>query len=155
MSHRKSDLGIPCLRKICQSSARACTHINEQIGGPLSGGSPHNLPSKPFDLGASFSSRATKRPQLRAFLRTFAPGARALLQLVYAAWRATRQALWICRRCHRQLRRPKFPRADHRGVGGVTPPVGLLAARHAAQARGEAGLRIPESFLLRADEVIE
>src|SRR5262249_52050267 len=33
--------------------------INEQIGGPLSGGSPHNLPSKPFDLGASFSkSRA-------------------------------------------------------------------------------------------------
>src|SRR6516164_5903126 len=26
MSHRKSDLGIPCLRKICQSSARACTH---------------------------------------------------------------------------------------------------------------------------------
>ena len=26
MSHRKSDLGIPCARKICQSSARACTH---------------------------------------------------------------------------------------------------------------------------------
>src|SRR5215510_8580706 len=26
MSHRKSDLGIPCPRKICQSSARACTH---------------------------------------------------------------------------------------------------------------------------------
>jgi len=40
-------------------------------------------------------------------------------------------------------------------VGGVTPSLGLLAARHAAQARGEAGLRIPESFLLRADEVIE
>ena len=35
---------------------------------------------------------------------------------------------------------PEFPRADHRGVGGVTPPVGLLAARHAAQARGEAGV---------------
>src|SRR6516225_12004642 len=26
MSHRKSDLGIPCPRKICQSSVRACTH---------------------------------------------------------------------------------------------------------------------------------
>src|SRR5262245_21323006 len=26
MSHRKSDLGIPCPRKICQSSARARTH---------------------------------------------------------------------------------------------------------------------------------
>src|SRR6516225_1195774 len=26
MSHRKTDLGIPCPRKICQSSARACTH---------------------------------------------------------------------------------------------------------------------------------
>src|SRR5215813_2506579 len=26
MSHRKSDLGIPCTRKICQSSARVQTH---------------------------------------------------------------------------------------------------------------------------------
>src|SRR5215813_6760845 len=26
MSHRKSDLGIPCPRKICQSSVRPCTH---------------------------------------------------------------------------------------------------------------------------------
>src|SRR5262245_39107576 len=26
MSHRKSDLGIPCSQKICQSSARSCTH---------------------------------------------------------------------------------------------------------------------------------
>jgi hypothetical protein len=25
-------------------------------------------------------------------------------------------------------------------VGGVTPPLGLLAARHAAQTRGEAGM---------------
>ena len=50
---------------------------------------------------------------------------------------------------------PNFPAPTIGGVGGVTPPVGLLAARHAAQARGEAGLRIPESFLLRADEVIE
>ena len=48
---------------------------------------------------------------------------------------------WIRRRCHRQLRRPEFPRADHRGVGGVAPPLGLLAARHAAQARGEAGVK--------------
>ena len=52
-----------------------------------------------------------------------------------------RRLSWICRRCHRQLRRPEFPRADHRGVGGVTPPLGLLAARHAAQTRGEAGLK--------------
>src|SRR5262245_31042358 len=49
-----------------------------------------------------------------------------------------RRLSWIRRRCHRQLRRSKFPRADHRGVGGVTPPLGLLAARHAAQTRGEA-----------------
>ncbi len=35
---------------------------------------------------------------------------------------------------------PHFPRADHRGVGGITPPLGLLAARHATQARGEAGV---------------
>src|SRR5262249_48456148 len=34
---------------------------------------------------------------------------------------------------------PNFPRADHRGVGGGTPPPGLLVARHAAQARSEAG----------------
>src|SRR5215475_4097387 len=33
-----------------------------------------------------------------------------------------------------KLRRPEFPRADHRGVGGVTPPLGLVAARHAAHA---------------------
>jgi len=31
-------------------------------------------------------------------------------------------------------------RADHRGVGGVPPPLGLLAARHASEARGEAGV---------------
>src|SRR5262249_25603919 len=48
---------------------------------------------------------------------------------------------WIRRCCHRQLRRPEFPRADHRGVGGVTPPLALLAARYAAQARGEAGVK--------------
>ena len=62
--------------RACEKSAKVVLGrvlINEQIGGPLSGGSPHNLPSKPFDLGASFSSRATKRPQLRALLRTFAP----------------------------------------------------------------------------------
>src|SRR5438132_2529178 len=51
-----------------------------------------------------------------------------------------RRLSWIRRRCHRQLRRPEFPRSDHRGVGGVTPPLGLLAAQHAAQARGEAGV---------------
>ena len=51
-----------------------------------------------------------------------------------------RRLSWIRGRCHRQLRRPEFPRADHRGVGGVTPSLGLVAARHAAQAHGEAGV---------------
>ena len=46
----------------------------------------------------------------------------------------------IRQRCHRQLRRSKFPRTKHGGVGGVTPPLGLLAARYAAKARGEAGV---------------
>src|SRR5258708_24646692 len=32
MSHRKSDLGIPCTRKICQSSARAWTHKSRLFG---------------------------------------------------------------------------------------------------------------------------
>jgi hypothetical protein len=32
-----------------------------------------------------------------------------------------------CNNCHRQLRRPKFSSADRRSVGGVTPPLGLLA----------------------------
>ena len=32
MSHRKTDLGIPCPRKICQSSARACTHKRADVG---------------------------------------------------------------------------------------------------------------------------
>ena len=60
-----------------------------------------------------------------------------------------RRLSWIHRRCHRQLRRSEFPRADHRGVGGVTPPMGLLAARHAAQARGEAGM-INKPRMIRA-----
>jgi hypothetical protein len=34
---------------------------------------------------------------------------------------------------------PNFP-APTIAVGGVTPPQGLLAARHTAQARGEAGV---------------
>ncbi len=42
------------------------------------------------------------------------------------------------RRRHRHLRRPELPRADHRRVGGVPPPLGKLAARHPAEARGEA-----------------
>jgi len=52
-----------------------------------------------------------------------------------------RKLSWIRRRCHRQLCRPKFPCADHRGVGGITPPLGLLILRHAAQTRGEAGVK--------------
>ena len=51
-----------------------------------------------------------------------------------------RRLPWIRRRCHRHLRRPEFPRADHRGVGGVPPPLGLAAARSGDQARGEAGV---------------
>jgi hypothetical protein len=43
-------------------------------------------------------------------------------------------------RCHRQLRRPVLPRADHRGVGGITPPLGFFAVRHAGHARDEAGV---------------
>jgi hypothetical protein len=46
----------------------------------------------------------------------------------------------ICGRCRRHLRRPKFSSAEHRGVGGVTPSLGLLATRNAAQAHGEAGV---------------
>src|SRR5262249_32060411 len=36
-----------------------------------------------------------------------------------------RRLSWICRRCHRQLRRPELPRTDHQCVGGVTSPLGL------------------------------
>jgi hypothetical protein len=36
-----------------------------------------------------------------------------------------RRLSWICRGCHRQLRRLELPRADHKCVGGVTPPLGL------------------------------
>jgi hypothetical protein len=50
--------------------------------------------------------------------------------------------------CHRKLRRPEFPRADRLGVGGVTPPLGLIAARHSAQANGEA--RVTTSPRLRS-----
>src|SRR5262249_21272493 len=32
----------------------------------------------------------------------------------------------IRRCCHRQLRRPEFPCANHRGVGGVPPPLGTI-----------------------------
>ena len=45
------------------------------------------------------------------------------------------------RRRHRHLRRPDLPRPDHRRLGGVPPPLGDPAARHAAPARGEAGVR--------------
>ena len=59
-----------------------------------------------------------------------------------------RRLSWIHRRCHRQLRRSEFPRADDRGVGGVTPPLALPAARHATQAHGEAGLTPNVRFAL-------
>jgi len=36
-----------------------------------------------------------------------------------------RRLSWICRRCHRRLRRPELPRAGHQCLGGVTPPLGL------------------------------
>jgi hypothetical protein len=51
-----------------------------------------------------------------------------------------RRLSWICRRCRRQLCRPEFPRSDHRGVGRVTPPLDLPAARDATQARRQAGV---------------
>ena len=51
-----------------------------------------------------------------------------------------RRLSWIRGRAVGSLRRSEFPRANDRGVGGVTPPLGLLAARHAAQAHGEAGV---------------
>jgi hypothetical protein len=44
------------------------------------------------------------------------------------AWMRTAE---IRRRCHRQLRRPKFSGTDHRGVGGVASPLGLVAGRYA------------------------
>ena len=44
------------------------------------------------------------------------------------------------RRRHRRVRRPDLPGAGDRGVGGVSPPMGEPAARHAAQARDEAGV---------------
>ena len=34
----------------------------------------------------------------------------------------------------------EFPRANNRGVGGVTPPLVLIAARPFAKADGEAGV---------------
>ena len=45
-------------------------------------------------------------------------------------------------RCHwhRQFRRSEFPCADHRGLGGGTSPMGLLAARHTPKARSKAGV---------------
>jgi hypothetical protein len=42
--------------------------------------------------------------------------------------------------CHRKLCRAEFPRADYCGVGGVTPPLGLIALRHCYQASGETGV---------------
>ena len=35
---------------------------------------------------------------------------------------------------------PNFPAPSYRGVGGNSSPLGLLAGRHAAQTRGEAGV---------------
>ena len=51
-----------------------------------------------------------------------------------------RRFSWTSKHRHWQLRRPKFPRANNRGMGAVTSPLGFLAARHAAQACGEAGV---------------
>ena len=50
-----------------------------------------------------------------------------------------RKLSWIRHCCHRKLRRSEFPRADRLGVGGVTPPLGLIAARNSAPANGDAG----------------
>ena len=45
---------------------------------------------------------------------------------------------------------PHFPAAGHRGVGRVTPPLGVLAARHTAQARCKAGVKEAASPLVES-----
>src|SRR3974390_3928900 len=60
-----------------------------------------------------------------------------------------------CRRCHRQPRRSEFLCADHRGVGGVTPPLGLPPARYTAKARGKAGVIRLMGYNARNDEIDE
>ena len=45
---------------------------------------------------------------------------------------------------------PEFPPAGHRGVGRVTPPLGVLAARHTAQARCKAGVKEAASPLVES-----
>src|SRR6185436_8484585 len=51
-----------------------------------------------------------------------------------------RKFSWTRHCCHRKLRRLEFPGADRLGVGGVTPSLGLVAARYSAHANGEAGV---------------
>src|SRR5262245_21332248 len=48
---------------------------------------------------------------------------------------------------HRYLRRSQFPTTDHLAVGGMPPPLDLLAVRPNDPACGEAGLR-PQLLLL-------
>ena len=43
-----------------------------------------------------------------------------------------RRVEWTGKHRHWQLRRPKFPRANNRGMGAVTSPLGFLATRHTA-----------------------
>jgi hypothetical protein len=50
-----------------------------------------------------------------------------------------RKFSWTRHCCHRKLRRPEFPGADRLGVGGVTPPLGLVAARYSAQRTAKQG----------------
>jgi hypothetical protein len=67
MSHRKSDLGIPCPRKICQSSARQRDQKRCRAGDPLVRiVSPHPLAAT---VGARSFKRHLRGPTIRRVLR--------------------------------------------------------------------------------------
>src|SRR5262245_28581631 len=61
-----------------------------------------------------------------------------------------RRISWTRHRCHRQLRRPDVPGADHCGVGGGAPLLARSAAGDSAKAGGKAGLMLASAatFLL-------
>jgi Glutathione-dependent formaldehyde-activating enzyme len=101
--------------------------------------------------GAAFSNQARFRREQVAFTgkattwnRTAESGNvvtfRLLSDMRLHGLPGERKLSWIRHCCRRKLRRPEFPRADCLGVGGVTPPLGRIAARHFVQANGEAGV---------------
>src|SRR2546423_1452137 len=58
MSHRKTDLGILCRSKICQSSARPCTHKSRALVPEGSGGLLP--PSPPAEKATASKDQAGK-----------------------------------------------------------------------------------------------